>query len=133
MELGVSTTDPIETVDVTARVEEAIPDDLAAGTCTVFSEHTTAAVVVQEAESGLLADLESFLADLVPEDGGYRHDRIDDNAAAHLRAALLGGSVTLPVEDGALALGTWQSVLFVELDGPRERRLRVVTSESVDA
>ena len=133
MEFTVDTAGRTETVDVTDRVEAAVPDDLEAGTCTVVVGHTTAAVVVQEAESGLLGDLESVLVDLVPEDGGYRHDRIDDNAAAHLRAALLGASVTVPVEDGSLALGTWQSVLLVELDGPRERRLGVVVCEAAES
>ena len=133
MALTVSTTDRADVVDVTSRIEEVVPDDLDAGTCTVVVQHTTAAVVVQEAESGLLADIEAFLTEQVPEDGGYRHDRIDDNAAAHLRATLLGESVTLPVEDGSLALGTWQSVLLVELDGPRERRLRVVVSDAIDS
>lgn len=132
MEFTVSTTDRTEAVDVTSRVEEAVPDALTAGTCTVFVQHTTAAVVVQEAGSGLLGDIESFVDELVPGDGGYSHDRIDDNAPAHLRATLLGESVTLPVEAGSLALGTWQSVLLVELDGPRERRMRVVVSEAVE-
>lgn len=104
---------------MTGRVEEALPSD-AEGTCTVFVRHTTAGVAVNEAESRLLSDVESFLADLVP-DGGWAHDRIDDNADSHLRALLLGPSVTLPVSDGRLDLGTWQSVLLVECDGPRTR------------
>lgn len=111
--------------DVTDRVNEAIPDDAAAGTCTVLVRHTTAGVVVNEAESRLLGDIERFVAELVP-DRGWRHDEIDDNADAHLRAMLLGPSVTLPVTDGRLDLGSWQSVLLVECDGPRSRTLEVV-------
>ncbi|RBI64512.1 YjbQ family protein [halophilic archaeon] len=123
MELEVETDERVEVVDVTDRVAERVPTD--GDTCTVFVPHTTAGVVVNENERRLLADLEDALADLVPEDGDYGHDELDGNADAHLRSMLLGEHVTVPVEDGDLALGTWQSILFVECDGPRSRRLRV--------
>lgn len=124
----VETEERTEAVDITDRVADEIPDD-ATGVCTVFVRHTTAGVVVQEAESGLLEDIEAFAEDLAPSDGGYRHDRIDDNADAHLRATVLGESVSVPVEEGELATGTWQSILFVECDGPRTRKVDVrVTS-----
>ena len=131
MELAISTAERAEVLDVTDRVEAAVPDDVRAGTCTVFVPHTTAGVAVNEAEPRLLSDVEAALSRLVPADAGYEHDAIDDNAAAHLRAMLVGESVTVPVADGSLALGTWQSVLFLEGDGPRERRLRVVVTEAV--
>ena len=124
----VRTDERTQVVDVTDRVAEAVPDD-ATGLCTVFVRHTTAGVVVQEPESGLLDDIEDFAEAIVPSDGDYRHDRIDDNADAHLRATLLGESVSVPVADGDLALGTWQSVLFVECDGPRTREVAVVLTE----
>ncbi|WP_135852754.1 secondary thiamine-phosphate synthase enzyme YjbQ [Halorussus salinus] len=123
----VETEERTQLVDVTERVAEAVPDD-ATGVCTVFVRHTTAGVVLQEAESGLVEDIEEFVADLAPSDGDYRHDRIDDNADAHLRATVLGESVSVPVENGELALGTWQSVLFVECDGPRTRQVDVVVT-----
>ncbi len=125
MRLSVSTSDPTDVIDVTGRVDEAVPDDVAAGVATVFVPHTTAGVVVNEAEGRLLTDLEAFVERLVPADRGYGHDAVDDNAAAHLRATVLGESITIPIADGNLALGTWQSVLFVECDGPRSRRLHV--------
>ena len=121
----VSTSERVEVVDVTDEVAGAIPDD-ADGTVTVFVPHTTAGVTINEAESGLLSDLEDALERLVPADGEYAHDRLDGNADAHLRAMLLGSDVTVPVEDGSLGLGTWQSILFVEGDGPRTRELKVV-------
>ena len=120
----VSTDDRLEVRDVTGEVERALPDDTS-GTCTVFVEHTTAGVVINEAEPRLVGDIESFLADLVPDEG-WRHDELDGNADSHLRALVLGASETIPVEDGKLALGRWQSVLLVECDGPRERTVRVV-------
>jgi secondary thiamine-phosphate synthase enzyme len=109
-------------------VAAAVPDGLDAGVCTVFVPHTTAGVVVNENESRLLSDVERLLAELAPRGDDYDHDAIDDNADAHLRATLLGSSVSIPVEDGELALGTWQSVLFAECDGPRTRRLEVTTT-----
>lgn len=113
----------LEVVDITDRVEAAVPDD-ADGTVTVFVRHTTAGIAVNEAESRLLGDFEAFLADAVDDDG-WDHDRLDGNADSHLRALLVGASETLPVSDGTLDLGTWQSVLLVECDGPRSRTVDV--------
>lgn len=125
----VSTDERLTTVDVTDEVAALLPDD-ADGVATVFAEHTTCGLVVQEAESRLLGDVEDFLAGLVPDEG-HAHDRLDGNADAHLRATVLGASETVPVEDGSLALGTWQSLLLVECDGPRSRTVSVtVTPEA---
>ncbi len=123
MEFQVSTSERVDIVDITEEVNRRIFSD--ADTCTVFVPHTTAGVVINENESGLLADLESALSQLVPEGSHYQHDQIDDNADAHLRSMLLGSDVTIPVESGDLALGTWQSILFVDCDGPRTRTVRV--------
>jgi secondary thiamine-phosphate synthase enzyme len=119
----VSTDSRCEVVDVTEQVRKCVPTN--ADRVTVFSEHTTTGVTVNEAESRLLSDFETALPDLVP-DSGWQHDEIDDNADAHVRSLLLGPDVTIPVVDGSLALGRWQSVLFVECDGPRRRTVRVV-------
>lgn len=127
MQLQVDTDARLTTVDVTNRVRESIPDDCESGLCTAFVAHTTAALVVQENEPRLRGDLETFLGDLVPDEG-HAHDELDGNADSHLRAAVLGPSVTVPVVDGDLALGTWQSILLVECDGPRTRRVSVSTS-----
>jgi secondary thiamine-phosphate synthase enzyme len=128
MSIDVRTEERVDVRNVTAAVAAAVPDDLDSGVCTVFVPHTTAGVVVNEDESRLLADVEDALERLVPRGEGYGHDAIDDNADAHLRAMLLGESVSIPVVDGDLALGTWQSVLFVECDGPRRRSLDVTTA-----
>lgn len=110
-------------IDVTADVEAALPGD-ADGTATVFVRHTTAGVTINESETRLLGDIETFLDDAV-DDEGWSHDRLDDNADSHLRALLVGSSATVPVTGGSLDLGTWQSVLFVECDGPRSRTVDV--------
>lgn len=125
MELDVRTDDAIDVVDITEEVADAV-DGAANGTCTVFVEHTTAGVCLNEAEPRLIEDIEEFVATLAPSTG-WRHNELDDNADAHLRSMLLGPSVTIPVVDGKLALGTWQSILLVEFDGPRIRSVRVVT------
>lgn len=129
MSIQVETTARTDVVDVTAEVAETVPSGIEHGVCTVFVPHTTAGVVVNENESRLLGDVERALDRLVPRGEGYDHDEVDDNADAHLRAMLLGGSVAVPVVDGSLSLGTWQSILFAECDGPRTRSLEVrVTS-----
>ena len=125
MAFSVRTDARLDVVDVTADVAAALPDDAGDGVATVFVEHTTAGVAVNEAESNLLSDVRTYLSDLVPDEG-WDHDRLDGNADAHLRALVLGPSETVPVEDGELALGRWQSVLLIECDGPRERSVRVV-------
>lgn len=122
----VETSKKTDVVDVTDSVEEAVPAD-ASGVCTVFVRHTTAGVVVQEAESNLVEDIETYLEDVVPDEG-HAHDALDGNADSHLRATLVGSDVSVPVEDGELSLGTWQSVLFVECDGPRSRTVEVVVA-----
>lgn len=123
-EFTLSTDSRLEVVDVTHEIERALPADVG-GTATVFVEHTTAGVTVNEAESRLLGDFETALGDLVPDEG-WDHDELDGNADSHVRAMLVGPSATVPVADGSLDLGTWQSVLLVECDGPRTRTVRVV-------
>jgi secondary thiamine-phosphate synthase enzyme len=125
-ELSVPTDAKLTIVDITDAVERALSAD-ATGTVTVFSQHTTAAITVNEAETNLLADFEDALADLIP-DSGWQHDRLDGNADSHVRSLLLGPEVTIPVENGDLQLGTWQSILLVECDGPRTRTVVVAPS-----
>ena len=92
------------------------------GIVSIFTKHSTSAIRVNENEKGLLNDFEKVLKDLIRENDNYRHDVIDNNAASHIRAFLLGSSETIPISDGRLNLGTWQSIFFVELDGPRSNR-----------
>ena len=125
MPFQVETTDRLDVVDVTAEVEDRVPADIERGVCTVFVQHTTAGVVVNEAEQRLLGDVESYLRELVPDEDGYAHDALDGNADSHLRTLLLDESVSVSVRDGALALGTWQSVLLIDCDGPRTRSVTV--------
>ena len=88
----------------------------------IFTKHSTSAIRVNENEKGLLLDFEKALKDVIKEKDNYKHDFIDNNAASHIRAFLLGSSETIPIVDGRLDLGTWQSIFFIELDGPRSNR-----------
>ena len=125
--IRVATDERLQTVAITDRVADCVPDGLGTGTCHVFSQHTTTGVLVNEDEPRLRDDVEGFLTDLVP-DAGHRHDELDDNADSHLRAALVGPDATIPIRDGDLALGTWQSIFLLECDGPRERELVVTVT-----
>ncbi|MBM4256745.1 MAG: YjbQ family protein [Deltaproteobacteria bacterium] len=126
MELKVETTKKYEVLDITQKVVEAVKAaNVEEGLCCVFVPHVTAAVVINENDDMQIGlDLLDALDKLVPE-GGWRHDQVDSNGAAHLKASILGPSEMIPVQKGRLTLGTWQAVLFVELDGPRERKVIV--------
>ena len=92
------------------------------GIVNIFTKHSTSAIRVNENEKGLLLDFEKALKDVIKEKDNYKHDFIDNNAASHIRAFLLGASETIPIIDGRLDLGTWQPIFFIELDGPRSNR-----------
>lgn len=117
-----------EIIDITDKVREFVRGKN--GLAVVYSPHTTTAVVINEAESGLLQDIIAKINELVPKGAGYLHDRIDDNADSHIKASIFGNSVVIPVEDGRLMLGTWQRILFLEFDGPRTRRVFVKVYET---
>jgi secondary thiamine-phosphate synthase enzyme len=116
----------VEVMDITDSVREALEESgVVKGICLVYTIHTTTGLTVNEADTALINDILSLLERVAPQSAGYLHDRSDGNAHAHLRATLLGSSVVIPVEQNRLVLGTWQRILFFELDGPRRRRVYV--------
>jgi len=126
--IEIGTRESTELIDITGKVKEIVKSKnggIDSGICVVFTKHTTSGIIINENESGLKSDILALLNGLIPEGKGYLHDRIDDNAHAHLRAVVLGSSVTIPIEKGDLALGTWQSIFFVECDGPRRKEVYV--------
>ena len=125
-EFSIRTHKKQEMVDITGRVADLVKQsEIDDGLCLVYVPHATAAVVVNEnADPNVCEDILDALAGLIP-DGKWRHDRIDENAAAHIKATILGPSETVPVRSGRLRLGTWQSIMLVEMDGPRERMVIV--------
>ena len=118
--IKINTNRNFEIIDITSKINELI--DVERGIISIFSKHSTSAIVVNENESGLLSDLEFTLNNLITDKFTYQHDRIDDNAKSHLKSFLLSSSECLPIKNGRLDLGTWQSVFFIELDGPRHGR-----------
>jgi secondary thiamine-phosphate synthase enzyme len=125
--IEVETLAPRECLDLTERVREVVKrSGVDSGLCHVMVLHSTAAVVVNEFDDPNIGeDVLAALARAVPEHAGWLHDRIDDNAHAHIQATLLGPSELVPVAHGDLVLGTWQRILLVELDGPRRRGVSV--------
>lgn len=123
--LKLDTNKQFEIIDITSRINELI--DINEGIISIFSRHSTSAIVVNENEKGLLADFEFTLENLITDKYSYSHDRIDHNARSHLKSFLLSSSESLPVKNQKLDLGTWQSVFFVELDGPRRSRTITLT------
>ncbi|NLE73773.1 MAG: YjbQ family protein [Actinobacteria bacterium] len=114
-------------VDITHQIQNAVttacPPEFS-GLVHVYVPHTTAAVTVNEgADPDVARDIIFALARMVPRDAGYRHG--EGNADAHVKAALLGADLSVPVVDGHLKLGMWQSIFFADFDGPRRRRVWV--------
>jgi secondary thiamine-phosphate synthase enzyme len=127
MQFSVSTKKRIELVDITRQVEEAVErSTVKTGACVVYAPHATAAIVINEFEPNLAADFEQVFERMLPQ-LSYMHDNIDDNATSHLLSGLVGCERTIPIENGRLALGTWQRIIFCELDGPRATRNITVT------
>jgi secondary thiamine-phosphate synthase enzyme len=122
----ISTSRSDDLVNITREVEKAVDESgVAEGIALVFTVHTTTGLFINEAESGLLEDVEKSLDRVVPPMEPYLHNRVDNNAASHIQSIFLGSSLAIPVEKGTLVLGTWQDVFLAERDGPRKRSVYV--------
>jgi len=128
VEFHIRTTAKRQMIDLTARVADIVAGTrVDEGLCNVYVTHATAAIVVNENDDpNVCVDVLDLLDRLIPA-GRWRHDKVDGNAASHIQATILGPSETIPVRGGKLLLGTWQAVMLVELDGPRDRRIVVTT------
>ena len=116
----------VEIIDMTKDINDIlIRCEVKDGIVNIFAKHSTAGIVINENESGLVKDFQNSIESLIPTGNNYLHDRIDNNADSHIRSFFIGSSETIPLENGLLSLGTWQSVFFVELDGPRNRKFVV--------
>ena len=126
-ELSIQTRERVEFVKLDTDVKKAIGDSgVRDGVCHVFVLHTTAGVTINEgADPSVVHDIAAKLAEIAPREGRYAHADAERNADSHIKAALIGSSVTVPVRDGAPVLGTWQSIFLCEFDGPRRRQLIV--------
>jgi secondary thiamine-phosphate synthase enzyme len=114
-------------IDITRDVQGALEGANGASAALVFVPHTTAGVTINEhADPAVARDFEAALERMVGDDWGWQHvEEGEENAPSHVRASLMGPQVLVPLDEGRLALGTWQGIFFCELDGPRERTVYV--------
>jgi len=125
--LRIRTTKHTSIVNITQQVNQVVKKSgVKEGICVVYTPHTTACVFVNEgADPDVVRDIVYSLEKLIPwNDPNYAH--MEGNSAAHIRSAVIGNSRVIPVIDGELALGTWESVFLADFDGPRERKVIVV-------
>ena len=126
-ELRIKTERRSQLVDITRQVEAALGELNGATAALVYVPHTTAGVTINEhADPAVARDFEAALERIVSEDWPWQHiEEGEENAPSHIRAALMGPQVVIPLRGGELALGTWQGIFFCELDGPRTRSVYV--------
>jgi len=136
-EVTIKTENNFQIIDITAEVEKFVRDtNITCGSITITTKHTTTAIRINENEELLFKDIKDYIGSLVPVETNHNHDMIEKrkncssdepkNAHSHLKALMLGASETLPIFKGKLYLGTWQHILFIELDGPRDRTYTMV-------
>ncbi|MBR3214184.1 MAG: secondary thiamine-phosphate synthase enzyme YjbQ [Methanosphaera sp.] len=120
--INIDTTNKCELINITSHINDIIRENnVESGLVNISTRHTTSGIIINEDESGLKEDIVNVLEEIIPYKN-YLHDRIDNNARSHLMATITTPTQTLPIVNGRLSLGTWQSIFFLELDGPRLNR-----------
>ncbi|MCR4655360.1 MAG: secondary thiamine-phosphate synthase enzyme YjbQ [Lachnospiraceae bacterium] len=124
-EIPVRTTSHTQMIDITGQIRQIVTEsNVSDGICIIFVPHTTAAVTINEnADPDVQTDFMKEINKIVPWEDGYLH--MEGNAAAHLKASMMGFSETVIIKDGRLVLGTWQGIYFLEYDGARNRKVVV--------
>jgi len=123
-EFQVKTKSRFESIDITDLVQESIKG-VNEGIAYVIVKHTTCAITINEAERGLMSDYIEWAKKLVPPEGEFKHNIIDNNGHAHVISSIIGNSRVVPITGGTLDLGTWQRIILLEFDGPRTRTVLV--------
>ncbi|MCP3925625.1 MAG: YjbQ family protein [Desulfobacterales bacterium] len=125
MEFNIKTNSRTDFIDITDQVQNFVSStSVEDGICLVFVTHTTAAVTINEnADPAVRTDLKAIFDRIIPWENNYHH--MEGNSAAHMKTTITGSSEMIPIENGRLVLGTWQSVFFCEYDGPRRRKVVV--------
>ncbi|MFH2059965.1 MAG: secondary thiamine-phosphate synthase enzyme YjbQ [Pseudomonadota bacterium] len=125
MQINVITSDRTQMIDITSQIQDVInKSGINNGLVHVFSLHTTAAITINEnADPAVELDILKTINNLIPWDDHFKH--MEGNSAAHIKVSLFGPSETIPLENGSMILGTWQSIFFCEFDGPRNRRVNI--------
>jgi secondary thiamine-phosphate synthase enzyme len=124
-QLSIRTSSRVELLDITHQIQSVVKESkVKSGICSVYVPHTTAGITINEnADPSVRKDIIKELNRVIPFDDNYSH--LEGNAAAHIKAALVGSSETIVIEGGSLVLGTWQGIYFCEFDGPRSRTVIV--------
>ncbi len=122
-EIVFSTKNKLEIHNITSQVNSIVKESgIRNGIAIIHAPHATAAVILNEDEKGLKQDVLEWIQKNIPYEYAWRHNLIDDNAGAHIASAVIGSTRILPVKNNSLVRGTWQEILFIELDGPRSQR-----------
>ena len=123
--IHINTTKRTQLIDITSKVSEVVKrSNIKDGVCLVYVPHTTAAVTINEnADPSVSEDIINIINEIVPWRYDYKH--LEGNSPAHIKATLIGPSITIIIENAHLSLGTWQGIFFCEFDGPRNRRVLV--------
>lgn len=132
MKFSVKTEGHYDFIDITDRVKSAIRDSgVSEGVATVFVGGSTAAITTMEYEDGLIQDMKNLFESWAPEESEYEHHKRwgDHNGAAHIKAAIVGPDLSVPLVNGELALGTWQQIVLIDFDERgRDREITVLVS-----
>jgi len=115
-----------ELIDINHEVEDIVSKSgIKEGICNIYAPHATCGIIINENyDPNICLDIVDLLKEYIPQ-GKWRHDRIDNNADAHIKAAIVGPSETIPISEGRLVMGRWQSIMLADFDGPRERKIVV--------
>lgn len=125
-EFSIKTNKREEIIDITEKIQNLLKKSkIKNGICLIYVPHTTAAIIINENyDEAVCRDIIKWLKQQIPY-GIWEHDKIDNNADAHIKSSLLGVDRFLIIKDGKLLLGKWQGIGFVELNGPRERKINI--------
>ena len=120
-----------ELIDINSEVVDIVSKSgIKDGICNIYAPHATCGIIINENyDPNICLDVIDLLKEHIPQ-GKWRHDSIDNNADAHIKAAIVGPSETIPVSEGRLVMGTWQSIMLADFDGPRERTILVSVIKS---
>lgn len=134
-EIPLESTEKTDFIDMTEIVKKEVSNSkIKNGIVNIYTKHTTTAIRINENESGLIDDFKVFLEKKAPQFKKYEHDKIEQrpvpidepiNAHSHLKSCLMGSSETIPLINSKILIGQWQSIFFVDLDGPRKRKMLI--------
>lgn len=130
-EISLSTSKKQEIIDITSKVQDIVKKTgIKEGVCVVYTLHATASIIINENwDKNILLDIIEALDKLIPQ-GKWRHDKVDNNGAAHIKSAIIGPSETIIIKNGELLLGRWQSLMLADFDGPRNRKVLIKVIKS---